>query len=164
MALDERLEAFREQRRELEASILPLATSLDGRVFSFQASLHELDLQTGGYVVMESKGSARLGQIVGLRLAAQEVRDVEGPGILVRHVQGDGAILDGSDRPFHDALLRAATPDEVREWAERTARPRARLAVGELALAPGVTHELDAGGFDRHTFLCGQSGSGKTYS
>ena len=23
---------------------------------------------------------------------------------------------------------------------------------------------LDAGGFDRHTFLCGQSGSGKTYS
>jgi uncharacterized protein len=52
----------------------------------------------------------------------------------------------------------------VREWAERTARPRARLAVGELTLAPGVPHELDAGGFDRHTFLCGQSGSGKTYS
>ena len=24
--------------------------------------------------------------------------------------------------------------------------------------------ELDAGGFDRHTFICGQSGSGKTYS
>ena len=24
--------------------------------------------------------------------------------------------------------------------------------------------ELDAGGFGRHTFLCGQSGSGKTYS
>ena len=23
---------------------------------------------------------------------------------------------------------------------------------------------LDAGGFDRHSFLCGQSGSGKTYS
>ena len=23
---------------------------------------------------------------------------------------------------------------------------------------------LDAGGFDRHTFFCGQSGSGKTYS
>jgi type IV secretory pathway VirB4 component len=23
---------------------------------------------------------------------------------------------------------------------------------------------LDAGGFDRHTFFCGQSGSGKTYA
>ena len=164
MTLDERLDAFRAQRRELEGAILPLATSLDGRQFSFQASLHELELQTGGYVVMESEGSARLGQVVSLRLAIQEVRDVEGTDILVRHVQGDGTILDGSDRPFHDALLRAATPDEVRAWAERTARPRARLAVGELALAPGVTHELDAGGFDRHTFLCGQSGSGKTYS
>ena len=30
--------------------------------------------------------------------------------------------------------------------------------------APGVAVELDAGGFDRHTFLCGQSGSGKSYS
>jgi DNA helicase HerA-like ATPase len=27
-----------------------------------------------------------------------------------------------------------------------------------------VPCDLDAGGFDRHTFLCGQSGSGKTYS
>ena len=27
-----------------------------------------------------------------------------------------------------------------------------------------VVHALDAGGFERHTFLCGQSGSGKTYA
>jgi DNA helicase HerA-like ATPase len=38
------------------------------------------------------------------------------------------------------------------------------LDVGELALAPGVPVSLDAAGFGRHTFLCGQSGSGKTYS
>jgi DNA helicase HerA-like ATPase len=164
MALDERLEAFRANRRELEAAVLALATSLDGRKFSFQASLHELDLQAGGYVVMESKGAARLGQVVALRLATQSVRDVEGTDIGIRHVQGDGVILDGPDRPFHDATVRAATPDEVRAWAERTARPRARLRIGELTLAAGVPHELDAGGFDRHTFLCGQSGSGKTYS
>jgi DNA helicase HerA-like ATPase len=164
MALDEQLATFRAHRRELEAAILALATSLDGRRFSFQASLHELDLQTGGYVMLEAKGSARLGQVVGMRLAREEVAGVEGTEIPVRHVQGEGTILEGSDRPFHDAALRAATPDEVRAWAERTARPRARLAVGELALAPGVPCELDAGGFDRHTFLCGQSGSGKTYS
>ena len=30
--------------------------------------------------------------------------------------------------------------------------------------AEGVPFALDAGGFDRHTFLCGQSGSGKTYA
>ena len=73
-------------------------------------------------------------------------------------------MLDGDGRPFHDAPVRPARPDEVAAWLDRT-RPRARpLPVGELALAPGVPFELDAGGFGRHTFLCGQSGSGKTYS
>jgi uncharacterized protein len=161
--ISDRLQAYRAQREELERAILPLATSLDGRQFSFQASLHELDLQAGGYVMLESKGSARLGQITGLRLAVERAAagDLEIP---LRHAKGDGTILDGSDRPFHDATLRAASPDEVRDWARRTARPRAQLEIGELTLAPGVAMSLDAGGFDRHTFLCGQSGSGKTYS
>jgi DNA helicase HerA-like ATPase len=36
--------------------------------------------------------------------------------------------------------------------------------VGQIADLAGVPAQLDPGGFDRHTFLCGQSGSGKTYS
>jgi uncharacterized protein len=43
--LARQLESFRETRRDLEASILPLATSVDGRRFSFQASLHGLQFQ-----------------------------------------------------------------------------------------------------------------------
>jgi DNA helicase HerA-like ATPase len=46
-----------------------------------------------------------------------------------------------------------------------TGGPRyAKLQLGELALAPGAPCTADASGFDRHTFLCGQPGSGKTYS
>ena len=60
--------------------------------------------------------------------------------------------------------MRTASAEEVAAWAERTAPSRARLGIGAFALVPGVPFELDAGGFDRHTFLCGQSGSGKTYS
>jgi uncharacterized protein len=41
---------------------------------------------------------------------------------------------------------------------------RSALYIGELLLAPGVAAALDSGGFNRHTFMCGQSGSGKTYS
>ena len=52
----------------------------------------------------------------------------------------------------------------MQAWLERSARPGAKLRLGELALAAGVPCLADAGGFDRHTFLCGQSGSGKTYS
>ena len=162
--LEERIEAFRAGRRELERAVLSLATSIDGRRFSFQASAHDLQLQVGGYVVLEADGPPRLGQLLSLELGNREAAGPDGTTIHIRHVHGDGAILDGEDRPFHDASVRPATAEEVRGWLERTAKPRARLRIGELALAEGVAYELDAGGFDRHTFLCGQSGSGKTYS
>ena len=73
-------------------------------------------------------------------------------------------MLDGDGRPFHDAAVRPADPDEVGAWLGRVRPARAALEVGELALADGVPFELDGSGFGRHTFLCGQSGSGKTYS
>jgi DNA helicase HerA-like ATPase len=66
--------------------------------------------------------------------------------------------------PFHDRHARPATPAEVRAWLDATAPRRARLAVGDLSLVDDAPFSLDAGGFDRHTFLCGQSGSGKSYS
>ena len=56
------LDDFRRTRDELESGVLPLASSVDGRQFTFQASLHNLRLQTGGFVVLEvrdQKGSAR---------------------------------------------------------------------------------------------------------
>ncbi len=52
----------------------------------------------------------------------------------------------------------------VSSWLETTRPARAALDVGALLLEPGVRFSLDAGGFDRHTFFCGQSGSGKTYA
>ena len=66
--LGAQLESFREARRNLEESVLPLATSVDGRRFSFQASLHGLELQIGGYVMLEGGGSVHLGQILSLEL------------------------------------------------------------------------------------------------
>jgi DNA helicase HerA-like ATPase len=73
-------------------------------------------------------------------------------------------ILDRGAEPFHDHLTRAATTEEVRAWQTEVAPERASLVVGNLSLAGGVPMSLDAGGFDRHTFLCGQSGSGKSYA
>ena len=158
------LEEYRGTREALEAALLPLATSMDGRRFNFQVPLHALELEPGGYVTIEGDGTTRLGQLLSLELRHQ---DATAPGlgqVRLRAGGGNGAILDGDERPFHDALVRRATPDEVGAWLERTRPDRAQLEVGELALAPGVPFRLDAGGFGRHTFLCGQSGSGKTYS
>ncbi len=158
------LDEYREVRRALEAAVLPLATSVDGRRFSFQVSLHGLELEPGGYVAIEANGSTRLGQLLSLELRQHDATTPEFGQVHIRAGGGDGVILSGDERPFHDASVRGATPEEVGAWLEGTRPNRAQLDVGELALAPGVPYSLDAGGFGRHTFLCGQSGSGKTYS
>ena len=158
------LEEYRGTRGALEAAVLPFATSVDGRRFTFQVSLHGLELEPGGYMALEGDGSTRLGQLLSLELRHQ---DTTAPGfghVRLRAGGGDGVVLHGDGRPFHDAVVRRATADEVGAWLEGTRPDRAQLDVGELALAPGVPFRLDAGGFGRHTFLCGQSGSGKTYS
>ena len=124
-----------------------VASSVDGRRFTFDSPNEELELRPGGYAVC----GGYLGQ----------VHEVE-PGDR-GFARGGGILLDPEVKPFGEVPIEAAA--EVAAWLERTgAGARARLAIGELALAPAVPFGLDAGGFDRHTFLCGQSGSGKTYS
>jgi uncharacterized protein len=159
------IDDYRRVRAELETTLLPLATSVDGQSFDFQVSLHGLELEPGGYVALEAGDSRYLGQILSLELRQQ---DVTTPGVdgqvRVRAGGGLGVVLQGDGRPFHDAQVRPAAPEEVGAWLDGSRPGGAQLEVGELALAPGVPFRLDAGGFGRHTFLCGQSGSGKTYS
>jgi len=160
-----KIEEFRGAREALEAAILPLATSVDGRRFEYQSSLHALELEAGGYVTLEADGESRLGQVLSLEMEHREVSMLHQPGnILVRVARGTGTLLQGAGRAFHDAIVRPARPDEVAGWLDGTARDTAQLEVGQLALAPGVPCMLDGSGFGRHTFMCGQSGSGKTYS
>ena len=86
--------------------------------------------------------------------------------VVIRYARGEGVILEGEFATFHDATVRPGQAGaEVRAWLERVAPGEApTLPLGELALAGDVPCTADAGGFNRHTFLCGQSGSGKTYS
>ena len=171
--MQESVERYRAVREQLERDILPLATSVDGRRFSYRASLHGLRLQPGSYVMLDQGPERRLGQVVTLELGRHQGPELTVAGgdgaahrsqVVIRGAEGEGRVLSGDGSPFHDAAVRPATPDEVRDHLEETAPRRARLEVGELLLAPGVPFFLDSGGFGRHTFLCGQSGSGKTYS
>ena len=159
------IEEYRSLREALETSLLPLATSVDGRRFQFQASLHRLELETGGYVAIEAGDARHLGQVISLAMEREEAGSLDRPGtMLIRLARGEGNVLEGDGRPFHDAAVRPATSDEIRGWVERARPKHAQLDIGELALARGVAFALDGSGFGRHTFLCGQSGSGKTYS
>ena len=172
--IESHLDEYRALRSSLEERILAIATSVDGRRFELQAPLQGLDLPPGGYVILESDGASRLGQVLSLRLEQVDAAEVGWEGgddapsvrsrLAIRAARGEGVILTGDGAPFHDAAIRPATSDEVAAWLGEPAGGRARLPVGELRLAPGVPFALDAGGFDRHTFFCGQSGSGKTYA
>ena len=165
--VSERVTSYRRVREQVERSILPLATSVDGYAFGFQASLHDLRLRRGGYVLLEAGDGRRLGQITDVETASEVSNGEDGPGggsVVIRLARGAGIVLDTDGGPFHDALVRPAEPDEVASWLARTRPNRAGLAIGDLLLAPGVPAVLDSGGLARHTFMCGQSGSGKTYS
>ena len=173
MSLAHRVDTFRAMRAELEAGVLPLATSLDGRRFSFQAGVNGLALRLGGYAMLEGDGESSLAQVRSLELAEVEIGQVtlgaEGADAIglhtrvpIRLARGDGVLLDQVVAAFHDRLARPATAAEVRAWLAAAAPRRSRLAVGSLSLVDDAPFSLDAGGFDRHTFLCGQSGSGKT--
>jgi DNA helicase HerA-like ATPase len=125
--------------------------------------------------MLERDAQTALGQVRSLALAEMDLGEM---GVAVdsedfdlrarlpvRLARGEGVLLDRGVEPFHDHLARPVTTEEMQAWLTRAAPPPgARLPVGDLSLIEGASLSLDARGFDRHTFLCGQSGSGKSYS
>lgn len=91
-----------------------------------------------------------------------------------RFVQGHGNLLaevrDGELGPirsaggFADAPIVQANDTDVSALVRAQIGAGSALDVGYVALAPEASADLRAAGFGRHTFLCGQSGSGKTFS
>ncbi len=116
-----RLAHYRTLRSAVETNVLALATSIDGREFRFQAPLQTLDLEIGGYVVLETDAGTRLGQVLVLESAQTDIGEIGWPGdismssrVIIRHAQGAGALLEGPPVPFHDAVVRLAEAGEVR--------------------------------------------------
>jgi DNA helicase HerA-like ATPase len=172
---------FRELRRRFEQAIPPTAISIDGRSFTYRTAVGSTVPPPGGFVALIEEGARRLGQVITQELvtrdgpelgASLDGESLSGQGTLdlqatvqVRVVEGNGVILSGDGAPFVDASVEDATGDEVAELS----RPRGdmtELVIGTVPAGAGdaVPARIDAAGFDRHTFLCGQSGSGKTYS
>ena len=136
-----------------EATVAAVAWSIDGRTFTYRSPLGS-GVQLGGYVLLAAPGGQLLGQVL-------TQRSVEADGR--RLATGAGQLLDAApqQRGFDEVALTVAPEDAI---SDRLARRGTSLEIGALHVAPGVPARLAAKGFNRHTFLCGQSGSGKTYS
>jgi uncharacterized protein len=135
-----------------DSLVAAVAWSTDGATFSYRSPVGG-GVRLGGYVVIEAPQGELLGQVLSQRSVDEAGR---------RLVTGTGQLLDAPAGLAFDEVTVATANEQL--IAEGLGRRGATLELGTLRGAPEVAARLEAKGFNRHTFLCGQSGSGKTYS
>jgi DNA helicase HerA-like ATPase len=143
--------------------------SIDGRTFFFNVDI-EAALPIGSYVeIAPADGShPYLGQIESANIdesggaSTGSARTMKGHGTLFSRLTSEG-VGEACEEVFAGATMTAAEPGTVAAHLGGNSG-RATLPIGNLQQLSEVPVALRADGFGRHTFLCGQSGSGKTYT
>jgi uncharacterized protein DUF87/ATPase family protein associated with various cellular activities (AAA) len=134
------------------------ARSRDGRTFTL-VDAELTALQPGDLVMLEAgDGGTFLGQLLEQPGAGSTAYH----GLLLGQLSPGGMLKRSPRRPFTDADVTPASIQHV-ELLQDTST--ATLPIGTWnSFGVEVPARLRAQGFGRHTFLCGQSGSGKTYA
>ncbi|MGI9623394.1 MAG: ATP-binding protein [Acidimicrobiales bacterium] len=180
-----------DDRRQLyeRFPVAPVGWSADGRAVDFVGpvtlglgigSLAIVDPQQGDGLIVVHVRDMRVTEREGSRAEQLASGDAADPGagatitMSLRFVRGEGVVLGqlGSEGfasttesfPFGEELIRPATADEVRAVMDAIDGDQPTIGVGWLRDYPQVKARLHSRGFSRHTFMCGQSGSGKTYT
>jgi hypothetical protein len=138
------------------------AASSDGRTFTFTVTGVDPAPRAGDLFALEPGGGlTTVGQV--LRVETGSAGSVAtGDGVVIGTLEADGTFQRGSGRPFPSASLRPVTASQLETLQHSSG---ADLAIGSWVSAGiSVPARLRSQGFGRHTFLCGQSGSGKTYA
>ena len=138
----------------------PTAVSLDGRYFQFTGVL-ESGYEPGSFITLLTQDGVRqLGQVEEVAFAIGEV--LHGAGRILGVVSDNGRKLDsGRLTPFGAAEIHPADARVVEALYEGST---SSLQIGSFLATDDVPARLLANRFNRHTFWCGQSGSGKTYA
>jgi hypothetical protein len=187
--LRQRIAALREQVRRVAGGEQG-AWGVDGHTFAFEVALSR-PLPVGGYVTLTTRdGRVYLGQVTDQRIITrpgpQVTLDLDAAlggdtplgeaavNVNVRLASGGGSLLatlrdgafGGVDRhaTFDIATIAAAPGKVVDDFLTWSLGGATGLDTAAASFGTGeVLPLLAAKGFNRHTFLCGQSGSGKTY-
>lgn len=136
------------------------AVSIDGRVFQFAGSLQSA-FEPGGFVVLlDENGGRQLGQVEEVAFAIGGA--LSGVGRILGAVSDDGRQIDRRRAAaFSQATVHAADAETIEALYDGSA---AALTIGSYLASDEVPARLLPARFNRHTFWCGQSGSGKTYA
>ncbi len=168
-----------------------VAFSADGRLVQLTGPI-TLGVTVGGFAAIERRNDPT-GHSVVIQIRDLKIVERDGPVVQfdentdaglgmpgsvlttrVRVQSGEGLVLGTLDHhgfvstdqvdPFGEEYIRAATAAEVGTISAAADATTPTIEIGELRDAPGVAARLQSKGFSRHTFMCGQSGSGKTYT
>jgi uncharacterized protein len=172
----------------------PIAYSTDGRSFTLEAPLDYPaptgsyvvieQLMVGHSSVKSSRSGSKSGRarnsgliferrpeflLEGASIAQTTVRPrielIAGHGVLLGKSVDSSLIATRSVDTFQSADFSPASANLINRYLESQRTEAASLEIGTATHGdPSSAVYLGAGGFARHTFLCGQSGSGKTYS
>jgi hypothetical protein len=140
----------------------------DGR-FTYTAPLAQAPTVGTPVVLTPPDGRQLLGQVTRTVLADSPAGPPAAEGSTLQ-VLGEGAVVatlgDGapSADPFVGAQVVTAPEPVLKSWIDSRLGRAARLELGPGRVGGPRVVQLAADGFTRHTFLCGQSGSGKTYT
>jgi uncharacterized protein len=181
-------------RHELHARFGPaqVGVSADGRTVALMGPV-DSGLLVGGFAVIEGEDGDGWTRLV-VQIRSMSLVDREGPQLelglaladadltvssasvrpLLRTLMGAGVVLGDIDDdrftrresvdPFGERIVRPARPDEIDAVVAGLGADGASIDIGTLIQAADVAATLVSKGFARHTFMCGQSGSGKTYT
>lgn len=142
------------------------AYSIDGRTFRFTADV-ATGLTSGAYIRVDAdNGMSCLGRIIEIEASDTGTGRpvITGSGVIRARVE-DGDIVAGAPTAFGAARISIADPGLVAAHFRTARRDKAGLEIGTLGdAADPLPATLLASGFGRHTLVCGQSGSGKTYT
>ncbi len=93
------------------------------------------------------------------------IRSVEGGGAILGRITPEGVVPPTDADLLEEAEIASASASDVDTFLRGRLAGKVSLDIGTVSAGDGVARSrLLASGFDRHTFLCGQSGSGKTYA
>lgn len=161
-------------------AVVAVAFSTNGRQVGFVGPL-DVGIAVGGIAIVEHDDGLVAVHVHDVQLETRQGSvEVESGdddvslGFAMRHVSGSGVIIGvlGDDdftvidqlRAFGERRIRSATDDEVGRIMTALDGDAATITIGALRGFPGLPARLRSKGFARHTFMCGQSGSGKTYT
>jgi DNA helicase HerA-like ATPase len=140
-----------------EALGIASSSSLDGHTLDYDAE-SDSPVLVGDLLTLRTEWETSL--LVQIRTKERaEGRHVRGTGVVLGKLE-EGALSPPDARPFSTATIDRADPGMLGPLMSRGG-PVARVGTTRTGGLPAL---LFANSFNRHTFLCGQSGSGKTYA